>query len=89
MMKMIIAIIQDEDEEPVSEALGDKGLTVTRIASTGGFLRQGRSTLMIGVDSDQVDQVIQVINKNCGSKFEPILKRAAIFVLNVEHYEQL
>jgi len=88
-MKMIVAILQDEDEDPVSEALIDIGLCVTRIASTGGFLRQGRSTLMIGVDADHVDQAIQVINENCASKIEPILRRATIFVLNVEHFEQL
>ena len=48
-MKMIVAILKDEDTEPVTQALVDLGLCVTRIASTGGILRQGRSTLMVGV----------------------------------------
>jgi uncharacterized protein YaaQ len=89
MMKMIVAILKDEDEDLVSQGLVDMGLHVTRISSTGGFLRQGRSTLMIGVDADHVEQAIQVINENCAPRVEPILRRATLFVLNVEHFEQL
>jgi len=87
MKKMIVAILKDTDTVPVSEAMVDMGYCVTRIASTGGFLRQGRSTLMAGVDSDEVDKAIQAINENCLPTVEPILKRATVFVLNVEHFE--
>ena len=88
-MKMIVAILKDEDTEPVTESLVDFGLCVTRIASTGGFLRQGRSTLMVGVETNKVDQAIDLINDNCAPTVEPIAKRAALFVLNVEHFEQV
>ena len=47
-MKMIVAILQDEDTEAVTQALINSEFCVTEIASTGGFLRQGSSTLMIG-----------------------------------------
>ena len=87
-MKMIVAILKDEDAETVNQALEDSELYVTEIASTGGFLRQGSSTLMIGVDDNAVDKVIQVINNNCTHTVEPMQKRATLFVLNVEHYEQ-
>jgi len=89
MKKMIVAILKDTDTNQVSEALVKMGYCVTRIASTGGFLRQGRSTLMAGVEGEEVDQAIQVINDNCLPTVEPIIKRATIFVLNVEHFEQL
>jgi len=89
MMKMIVAILKDEDTDSVTDALVNLGLCVTRIASTGGFLRQGRSTLMVGVSEERVDEAIQVINVNCPPTVEPVLKRATLFVLNVEQFEQI
>ena len=88
-MKMIIAILRDEDTLPVSNKMVEMGYNVTRIASTGGFLRQGRSTLMIGLDDESLDRAIQAINENCSPTIEPYLRRALVFILNVEYYEQL
>jgi len=87
-MKMIVAILQDEDAESVTEAMMKSELCTTRISSTGGFLRQGSSTLMIGVDDESLDDTIQIINNNCTPSVEPMRKRATLFVLNVEHFEQ-
>ena len=87
-MKMIVTILRDEDSETVTHALMNSDICVTEIASTGGFLRQGSSTLMIGVDDESVDDAIQIINNNCTPTVEPMLKRATLFVLNVEHFEQ-
>lgn len=89
MMKMIVAILKDEDTEAVATAMAEMGFSVTRIASTGGFLRQGRTTLMIGVHAEQVDQAIQIIRESCSPTIEPLLRRATVFVLNVDHFEQL
>lgn len=88
-MKMIIAIIRDIDSEPVSESLISKGFRVTRVASTGGFLRRGSTTLMIGVGEDKVNEAIQVIKDNSTEPDESGTKRATLFVLNVEHFSQL
>ena len=89
MTKLMVAIINNEDTDPVSSGLQDMGLSVSRIASTGGFLRQGRNTLMVGIDDENVDEAITVINENCAPRIEPIIRRATLFILNVEHYEQL
>jgi uncharacterized protein YaaQ len=89
IMKMIVTILRDEDSECVSETLAENGLFVTRIASSGGFLRQGRSTLMVGVEESKVDQAIQLINDSCTPSVEPMLRKATVFVLNVEHFEQI
>jgi len=88
-MKMIIAIIRDDDSETVSQALIKSGFRVTTIASTGGFLRKGSSTLMIGVEEEKVDEAIQVIQINTSSSVEPGTKRATLFVLNIEHFSQI
>lgn len=88
-MKMIVAIIRDNDNEPVSNALINSGFRVTRIASTGGFLRRGSSTLMIGVEEEKVDQAIQLIRNNTTMPDDPGLKRATLFVLNVKEFTQI
>jgi uncharacterized protein YaaQ len=88
-MKLIIAIIKDEDNEAVSRALTKKDFRVTFIASTGGFLRSGRSTLLIGVEDDQVEIALDVIRSSCRKPEKSDEKRATIFVLNVTQFTQL
>lgn len=89
MMKLIIAIIKDEDNDAVSKALTDKKFRVTFIASTGGFLRSGRSTLLVGVEDEQVETALDVIRKNCKKPEQEKAKRATIFVLKVDQFTQL
>jgi uncharacterized protein YaaQ len=88
-MKLIIAIIKDEDNDSVSRALTKKNFRVTFIASTGGFLRSGRSTLLIGVEDEQVENALEVIRNNCKKPEKPDEKRATIFVLNIHKFTQL
>ena len=88
-MKLIIAIIKDEDNEAVSKSLTEKSFRVTFIASTGGFLRSGRSTLLVGVEDDQVEKALDIIRKNCKQPEKSKEKRATIFVLKVDQFTQL
>ncbi len=85
-MKMIIAIVRDRDTNPVSTALTSAEFRVTHIASSGGFLRRGNSTLFIGVDDEKVDVALDVIRTNLEPADDPEQKRATIFVLNVNHF---
>lgn len=86
---MIIAIIRDNDSEIISQALINGSFRVTRVASTGGFLRKGSTTLMIGVGDEKVDEAINIIRKNTTPAEEPNIKSATLFVLNVEHFSQI
>ena len=52
-MKMIFAIVHKEDEGFVVERLNKERISVTKLASTGGFLRKGNATLMIGTEDGQ------------------------------------
>ncbi|HZD58555.1 MAG TPA: cyclic-di-AMP receptor [Anaerolineales bacterium] len=88
-MKLILAVLPDEDSEPVSQALISEGFRVTRIASTGGFLRRGSTTMMIGVEDEKVDPAIDLIRQNYALKVETGLKRATLFVLNVDRFTQI
>ncbi len=88
-MKMLVTILNDEDSECVYEALHNANFTISRIDSTGGFLRQGNSTLMIGAADERVDDALDLINSQCSPSVEPIARRATVFVLNVEHFEEI
>ena len=88
-MKLIVAILRDEDSDRVSHDLVAANFRVTRIASTGGFLRRGSTTLMIGVEEERVDEAIQAIRDSCPPDVEPGMKRATLFVLNVANFVQV
>lgn len=67
-MKMIIAIVQDEDSSRLVNTLMSEGYRVTKLATTGGFLRAGNTTLLIGVDDEKYDGAMAIIEKICKSR---------------------
>lgn len=88
-MKMIVSILQDSDKDKVSDALNDAGFSVTMIPSTGAYFRRGNATLITGVEDDQVDEAIQIIRLAVKNEEEPELKRATLFVINVEQFKKV
>ena len=60
-MKLVLAIVNDEDGNKVLGALSKEGFSVTKLATTGGFLKAGNMTLLSGVEDDQVQTVIDII----------------------------
>lgn len=67
-MKLIVAIVQDQDSPSLIDDLNEKEFRVTKLASTGGFLKSGNTTLLVGVEDEQVDSVIKVIEDNCKTR---------------------
>ena len=67
-MKLVIAIVQDEDASRLVNQLMKNGFGVTKLATTGGFLRAGNTTLLIGVDDDKLTSVMEIIEKVCKSR---------------------
>ena len=65
-MKMIYAIVRNDNEDDVVTQLTQHNYSVTRLSTTGGFLRKGNTTLMIGADDEKVDEVISLIKQECG-----------------------
>jgi uncharacterized protein YaaQ len=63
-MKMILAIVSNDDSANVSRQLTREQYSVTRLATTGGFLMSGNTTLLIGVEDGKVDNVIEIISAN-------------------------
>ncbi|HET7009911.1 MAG TPA: cyclic-di-AMP receptor [Anaerolineales bacterium] len=88
-MKLLIAVVWDEDAQQAVPILVEKGLRVTRVASTGGFLRRGNTTLLIGVEDDRVQEAVDVLRGARKDSDLPGTGRGAVFVLNVERFEQI
>lgn len=87
-MKLLIVILRDGDAGAVTERLIAEGYRVTRIASTGGFLRRGNVTLLIGAEAAEVDGVIDLLRQTCAPP-EPGQHRATVFVVEAAHFEQV
>ncbi len=89
MMKLILAIVHHSDGEEILQALMAAGFRATRIASSGGFLRRGNAALLVGAAADQVASAVQLIREHSTPPVDPGLKRATVFVLSVDRYEQM
>lgn len=87
-MKLMIVIVRDSEDHKVIQALVEEGYRVTRMASTGGFLRRGNVTLVMGVDSGKVDAVVAILQAVCATP-EPGQSRATIFVVDMPHFVQI
>ncbi len=87
-MKLIMAILKDDDVENAVQALTSQSFRVTRVASTGGFFRKGSTTLLIGVDDDQVEAAISVLRASTTTSVNEGA-RTTVFVVPVSRFEQL
>lgn len=108
-MKLIVATIQDQDADAATSNLTNKGYRITRVGSTGGFLRQGNTTLLVGVEDNRVEAVIDILSKSSQRRMrympmatgttpngmtlynyiEVEVGGATIFVMDVDHFEQV
>lgn len=95
-MKLVVAIVQGEDADAVIRALLAEKHRLTRINTTGGFLRRGNATLLIGVEEGKVDEVIALIQSSSRRRTEaaPIEKgipeyAATVFVLDASHFVRI
>lgn len=64
-MKLLITIVQDQDVSALLEALVENDFRATKLASTGGFLRMGNTTLLIGVEEGRLDALLALIKGTC------------------------
>lgn len=101
-MKLVIAVVQDQDVNRLVDGLMEAGFSATKLASTGGFLREGNTTMLMGVDDEAVDQVVSLVNNVCQAckrqvsgkskgtgKQEITVGGATVFVLDVEKFEKV
>ncbi|MBO8125637.1 MAG: cyclic-di-AMP receptor [Firmicutes bacterium] len=77
-MKLVIAIVQDQDAHDLIENLLKKDFRATKLASTGGLLREGNSTILVGVEKERVDEVIELVKESCSTRQQLISPVSAI-----------
>jgi uncharacterized protein YaaQ len=70
-MKLILAIVNNDDAFTVSSSLRKANFPATKISSTGGFLMSGNTTFLLGVGDDDVEPVIDIISKNSKKRVLP------------------
>ena len=92
-MKLIIAVVQDEDAQKLILKLMKAGYGVTKLATTGGFLKSGNTTLFIGVEDEEVNEVVELIKNICVSKKVETDEKAQVtvgganlFVIDIDQY---
>ncbi len=90
-MKLVVAVVQDLDADDVIDALTEAEYRVTRVASTGGFFRQGNTTLFCGVADDRVQPLIALLRKTCKrrSRMMPIAPHSAEHPMTVGAYVEV
>lgn len=84
-MKLVLAIVQDDDALDLIEGITEEGFRVTKLATTGGFLKSGNTTLMIGVEKEKVQKVTDIIKRICKKRKEVITTSDPI-IANTEMY---
>lgn len=85
-MKLIVAVVQDKDSMRLVEALVEKGHRSTKLASTGGFLKSGNTTLLIGVEEKNVQPVVDIIKEICHSREQLITPMSPVGSNSIESY---
>jgi len=94
-MKLIIAIVQDDFTPKVIKSLTNNNYRTTKLSSTGGFLKSGNTTLLIGVEDDKVDEVVKLIEDECKDKKvmkgknEITVGGANLFILNMDNFKRI
>lgn len=74
-MKLIIIVVSSIDSDALIKSMLNEGFSITRISSSGGFVRRGSSTLLLGVEADKVERARQMVHEHCPPTMDPTLTR--------------
>jgi uncharacterized protein YaaQ len=97
-VKLTLTVVRDEDANSVVDALISHGFSVTRLPSTGGFLRAGNTLLLVGLEDDQLEPMMEVIQGHTRLRVQPPasrvpegtqVSRAVVFVMGLEELRRL
>lgn len=84
-MKMVIAIVQDQDSQNLLDKLTKHNFRTTKLATTGGFLRAGNTTFLTGVEDERTDELLSLIKASCGNR-EQLMSPVTPMNGNVDNY---
>jgi uncharacterized protein YaaQ len=71
-VKLIVAIVHNEDAGALVDALLEREYRTTRLQSSGGFLKQSNATIIVGVDDEKVEDVMAIVRENCTSRTQVV-----------------
>ncbi|MCS7059714.1 MAG: cyclic-di-AMP receptor [Anaerolineae bacterium] len=97
-MKLLMAVVPADEAAKTVEAMIEAGFRVTRIATTGGWLRRENTTLLSGIEDEQLEQALDVLRRrgvtamqsgshSAGGAAVPATGRGIVFVMDVERFE--
>jgi len=87
-VKLMIVILDDKDADRAVGELIEKKFRVTRVASTGGLMRRGNTTMLIGLRKERVEEAIALLRGIRSESQDAGRRRATIFILDTLHFEQ-
>ena len=85
-VKLVVAIVHNEDAGALVNALLEREFRATRLHSSGGFLKQSNATVMLGVEDDEVDEVMGIVREACHARTQivnpmpPIMEPGEFFM---------
>ena len=71
-VKLVVAIVHNEDAGALVDALLDREYRATRLHSSGGFLKQSNATIILGVEDDQIDTVLGIVRDTCHARTQVV-----------------
>lgn len=79
-MKLVLAIVGNDDQSSVLSALTAESFQVTKLATTGGFLKAGNTTFILGVEDNKVNRVIEIITEYSSKRTQVVPSATAMDV---------
>ena len=85
-MKLVMSIVHSDDARPLIDALMQGGYRATMISTTGGFLREGNATILVGTDDDRVPDVLRIIRESCHTRTQyvnplpPVMESGEVYM---------
>ncbi|PLS79804.1 MAG: hypothetical protein CYG59_11140 [Chloroflexi bacterium] len=80
-MKLAVFVVEHSKADASVDALVAQGFRVTRLASTGGFLRRGNTTLLVGIDEHEIERARQLVHDAAPGSL--------LLTMDLERYERL
>ncbi|MGQ9457677.1 MAG: cyclic-di-AMP receptor [Anaerolineae bacterium] len=85
-MKLIMAVVNSDDSRDLVDRLVREGFRATVISTTGGFLREGNATVLVGTEDEQVPQVMKALRECCHTRTQyvnplpPVLEPGELYM---------
>lgn len=67
-MKLVLAIVQDKDAQRLANKFIDLNIRATKLSTTGGFLKSGNTTFIVGIENERVEEVLKIIEVTCQAR---------------------